>query len=814
MGSRTVTERINIVATEGLESDWRYHYDLLVVPELSKETKGLSDGWVAPHSTIASYGGISIEELEVIRGIAGVETAAPLSIIGYSTVNGIDIEYIDAIPGSYYEIQHVQKVFDGLKTYEILNKTDLKRFAPSGTEQDSVSKQIASETGIDVNTPVIGTELKKPNELLIIAIDPVAENKLFTISESLEGSFRLEDTHFEEDSEFAGIPMIPVIKLATSGVKMEETISVASVHIPNDAVFSENLTSDLETYLKTPEMNVSFNSFQNRWNRNHVALNVEKDSTFKELAIAKFASSSIDVYHYDPIQFSNELSIKEDGIPIISTSPVEVDDFSKLSFYREKSDIAKKAFGIDVINYYHPKRIKPILNEKWTEEDPLDVYTPHHSAIIKDGAGNTLKPTPLLPLPFKNTYYTGAPDLITTIEAATYFYGSRPPISSVRIVVKDVAGRTAESQRIIEDVAAQIKEKTGHHVELMLGSTASKVQIDLGIEEVGSPGVVEEGWQQAGVSWSIQEEIEKSNLLLFGYLLMISIIFCYTLITHSLLRRSRDFALLRAMGWSRRNVLRALLLEVLILCVLALLPIFVVNSIIKMLPWLEICILISISVIVISLGYWMGSRKALRMSPRAGLEGEGIEWWFMRLFSINGLFTYILHQLMRRPARFGLMAIVIGLTSFMVVLFTATQKSLSDFLFLSFLGETIDLNLSGLQTTLLYVGIFLTVSTLFVLQYLNSIERRSEYSILRSIGWSTGRMQYYTGMEVLLVATVGSGIGGLCAYWLLISYSTIVMSIWFVILVLLAPIFLMLLFSVILVQVLKVSEMKSGQFTG
>lgn len=807
MGSRSVTERIIIQATDDLEKNWRYHYDLLVVPKSIYEANGLSDGWVAPQSTIASYGGISIEDLELIRGIPNVETAAPLSIIGYSTVNGIDLEYIDAVPGNYYEIQHVQNVFDGLKTYKLSNKSELKRFAPIGTEKDEIAEQISRETGKNVNAPVIGTELKKPNELLIIAIDPEAENELFTFTESLEGSFRLEDAVLEEESDYAGIRMIPVVKLAKNEVEMKEKVVVNSIEIPADAQNSGDLSRKMKEFKRNEEVNITVNSFQNRWNRNHVAIDVENGSAFKESNIAMFASSRIDVYHYQPIQYSN-VSNEEGNIPLIAAQPVQIESESKLPIYRHKTDTVKKGFGIDVLNYYHPKRIKPILNGNWLEGDPLDIYTPDHSIILKDGAGNSLSPTPLLPLPLKNAYSTGSPDLITTLEAATYFYGSEPPISSIRIVVKDVAERTAESQRKIEDVAAQIRELTGHQVELMLGSTASKVHIDLGVKKAGSPGIVEEAWQRAGVNWTIQEQIEKSNLILFIYLLIVSLILCYTMITHSLLRRSRDFAMLRAIGWSRRNIMLVLLAEVFGLTAISFMPLFIVNLIADYVKLLELSVLLLVNLIVIGLGYWIGSRKALKMSPRTGLEGNVTEWRAMRLFSIRGLFTYIVHQMVRRPLRFGLLATVVALTSFMGILFIATRKSLSEFLFLSFLGETIDLNLSGFQSVFLGLGIFITVSNIFLLLYLNYIERRFEYSILRAIGWSIGRIQIFVVIEVLLVATIGSGLGVLFAYVVLITYSNIAIPINYILLVLLAPSFIMILFSILITKSLNLQYTK------
>ena len=53
---------------------------------------------------------------------------------------------------------------------------------------------------------------------------------------------------------------------------------------------------------------------------------------------------------------------------------------------------------------------------------------------------------------------------------AKYYYQNTPPLSSVRVLVEGVEERSEESQRKIEQVAQEIMEQTGHHVEIMLGS--------------------------------------------------------------------------------------------------------------------------------------------------------------------------------------------------------------------------------------------------------------------------------------------------------------------------------------------------------
>ena len=107
---------------------------------------------------------------------------------------------------------------------------------------------------------------------------------------------------------------------------------------------------------------------------------------------------------------------------------------------------ARSALGYNYIDFYDSEKVLPVLQTNWKKGDPVDIYTPPNSKILEDGAGNPVSETYLLPLPFKDTYYTGAPDAITTMEAAKVFYKKENPISSIRIVVKDVAERSDASQ--------------------------------------------------------------------------------------------------------------------------------------------------------------------------------------------------------------------------------------------------------------------------------------------------------------------------------------------------------------------------------
>lgn len=826
VAAQSVSERIVLQTKTDLDQSWRYSFDLLVLPQQNGENKDRINDLIAPHSSIASYGGISIDDLELIRSIPGVKIAAPLSLIGYIPMEMIFATYTQANAGNIYEIKRITKTHDGLSEHVISESSyihDYGYISDSPDEESAysiLSNKLTKERDGYKSTLPPSSSFRFNNELLLVAIDPIEENHLFTFNESLIVGNKLDSVPVKKFGSFNG-NLIPIVALSNQQTIMDETVIISKIEVP-EKVIESDIANDVQNYMnslpKTEVVNLTIPTLSAEWKYKSVGnVNLLGGDKYKEEPNLGSITSNAELFRYSPITY-NVLQNEDDTIPLLqpdkneSSNIFHSDMSANIPRYRFiMDDRASFPIGFNIIDLYDSEKVIPVLKTNWKQGNPVDIYTPPNSQILEDGAGNTLQEKFLLPLPFKDTYYSGAPDAITSIEAAEIFY-EKDPISSIRIVVEGVSERTDASQRKVEKISKEIMDKTGHHVEIMLGSAAAKVHVDLGNEQAGEPGLLEEGWQKAGVSWSIQEQVEESNTLLFFYLLAVVFIFCYTVITHSLLSRSAEFAILRAVGWSRKKIIGALVVETVGLTLFSLIPIIIANIVLNTMAWSKLGYILLFVLPVIGIGYLTGSNKALKLSPRAGLEGEGNQWRFMALFPIRGLLSYIIHQLIRRPIRFSLLSIVLAMTSFMIILFIATQKSLSDFLLLSFLGETIDLNLKGFQTVFLVVGIILTVTIVFLLLFFNITERKGEFIILRSIGWSIQRIQIYMGIEVILIGLIGSIIGGVGAYCLLTYFSTIWLPIWLLLTVILAPSILMLIFTMLIVQKMKMKGIINGHY--
>lgn len=277
------------------------------------------------------------------------------------------------------------------------------------------------------------------------------------------------------------------------------------------------------------------------------------------------------------------------------------------------------------------------------------------------------------------------------------------------------------------------------------------------------------------------------------------------MITHSLINRSVEFAQLRTIGWSRKRIIYGLSLEVISLTIFSLIPVLFFKASYGSFTWKDIAFIGTLNGAIIATGYFSGSYRSLLLSPRMGLSGEGTSDG-RRLISVRGFFTFIFHQMMRGPLRFGLLVLSVLLSTLMVILFVSTQYSLSEFLYLSFLGEAIDLHLLPYQKALLGLGVGLTIAVVVVLLWLNLWERQEEFGLLWAIGWPRRRLMLYTLIEAGTIGSLGGILGSLSALIILKLFSTLWLPPWVVVVAVLLPMALMMAVTAIVMHFIKLAS--------
>lgn len=327
-----MTQGIVVSAKEDLEDRWRWQYDILVYPKESQEYQGLGYGWVAPQTSIASYGGISMAELETIRQVSGVEVAAPLSLLGYFNFSLARADFTEGELGKVYEIQHVQKAFDGLRNIQLKNTTRYSEYVgnigygkiPLLGDSDRISYSEAIVPSNEV--------LRYPNEVLLVAIDPEEEAQLYHLSEAIVEGNDLFEAEVKKHSN--DMYSIPIIALRDQGLQVKEIIEVSEVEIPEviDVSQFDSTISYLRHLPKTQLAHLEVNPYSSEIRYRNVRLNFGKDGFKKEEPQALYMTK-IDYTRYAPIYF--EIMKQEEGIPFLY---VEGQEVAKNPYMGEQDD--------------------------------------------------------------------------------------------------------------------------------------------------------------------------------------------------------------------------------------------------------------------------------------------------------------------------------------------------------------------------------------------------------------------------------------------------------------------------------------------
>ncbi len=177
---------------------------------------------------------------------------------------------------------------------------------------------------------------------------------------------------------------------------------------------------------------------------------------------------------------------------------------------------------------------------------PLELYFPPQITLLYDENGAPVAPKiirPSSPQITTTLYFHPPPLLLTTLEAARAIAGD-DCISAIRVRVAGVDRFSPEAQSKIEAVAAEIINRTGLDVDIVVGSSPRPVLVHL-------PGIgyVEEYWVQKGVALTTHREVQRANLLLFAAMLAVCALFIFNTTSTTVAGRIGEFGLLKALGW-------------------------------------------------------------------------------------------------------------------------------------------------------------------------------------------------------------------------------------------------------------------------
>lgn len=413
--------------------------------------------------------------------------------------------------------------------------------------------------------------------------------------------------------------------------------------------------------------------------------------------------------------------------------------------------------------------IDPIaaLGERSPNQVPLETYLPPLVTLKYDAEGNPVEGDPTLrPTLNYEGYLVSPPDILMSLESARglleygcFNYagpeygedfwksikadcsGSKDDIiSAIRIRVGDIEELTPEAQVRIEQIAQQIVEETGLHVDIMVGSSPEPVLVHIpGYGEVPELGYVEELWIKKGVSTLVTQGINRADSLLFGLMLLVSLLFLFNANYVSVLGRMPEFGVMLALGWRRASLFTMILGEGALLGLLSSalgtvaawglvqnfgLPISL-NRILWLLPLGSLLFLLGSL-----LPAWMASRAQPSSVMRAG-ETQAAA----RVPKGANLWSYAAGGVLRRPGRSLITVLGLALSSAFLVLLKLVLDGLDGALYGTLLGQWVRTQVQPFHFMMAGVALLAAALGAAVLMLLNIMQRRHEIGLLVALGW-------------------------------------------------------------------------------
>jgi len=362
-------------------------------------------------------------------------------------------------------------------------------------------------------------------------------------------------------------------------------------------------------------------------------------------------------------------------------------------------------------------------------------------------------------------YVNQPPLLLTTLDGAEYFadpdrYEGRPGeafISAIRVRVSGVEPGPASEAKLAR-VAADIHEATGLLVDIVVGSSARPIQVDLAAGTFGRPALtVSEGWAVKGVAVRFLEAVRLQDIAIFSLVLIVAGILVAQTAYLSVRGRRREFAVLRSLGWSQLQITLLVELEMLLLGIgagglaLALgIPLAALLNVET--AELQFFAVAPLSVLVAAISGLVPALAAGRGAAHDALVGPAPRRQ-IRLRSIDQLALSDLRHYRLREALLGATGVALGAT--LVGAITLIVLGFSGVLDTSLLGVYLSDRVRPFH--LVIAGLTMAVASVAVAEVIASgyLEREADLAALRALGWPRSAVSRY-----LLDQALALGLGG------------------------------------------------------
>lgn len=765
INSFKTSSTMNIITRDELQNNWRTDYDLLIRPTTSEANTGDLSELVRRSDMGNIRGGITLEQYEIIKGIEGVLVAAPISFIGYISSNIFEFSF-DFDEEGFYVTEQSVKIFDGIR-YRDYIKDNGGRVTQYKKDAESIENQIdfIRNGGWVTTSGSMGIPGRDNYFWSLIAVDPIAEAKLLHLDQAIiEGEYL---PNLNQLLETRGMPLIPIL-LQKKSFDVLTSYTISKVDLDPQISRDEIMALGGEEYIKQlpreQVFHIEYNPYSDDLLYYYGRIDIEEGQLVKlDDRMTKILGTPF-LYELGEVEFKQAGDLE--GFPLLEATAIGHQ--GEQIYYRSlESSLFDKPFGFDLYGIFDSNLL---VNPYVTSDQPKspDYYNPDIVYFTHDVKGNPIdQRVEYRNSPYKNTYSTGGVDAITTLEGAKFFLGDAP-ISIIRVIVDGVGERSVKNMEKVEKVAAEIREKTGLNVDVMIGAADRKVQVFLDdYEGVPGYGYILEGWSQAGASFAISERVSSTNIFLLVFVLFVGWISLSLIYRNYVEVRKKEIYICYTVGWSKRAIIKLLLKESCIVFMAVLTILLITKFMIGeywsweqfndgLLCFIVFALLSNVFLFILPLLRDIEQNKNLRSF------GESIANIWTKS-SMKTMWGYLYRNLLRYPIRTLLKFCILSLTQIYIILFLLVKQSSSSFLILTFLGEGIDLLLEPYQWFIFYIGLFLSVSGYMGILVNQYVKRSQEVQLYRVWGWNSKKYYRLFLLEEIITSflaiCIGLGIG-------------------------------------------------------
>lgn len=743
------TNKGTIVDT--LQQRWSASYDIVVRPagtqSITEDKKLLEPNYLS-----GLNGGISMEQYETIKGIAGVEVAAPIAMIGYAD----------------YQVTFGNVVLPDDGIYRRINATTVDNGL---SEETSTYRNYFPQNIWDINDkgPEYGVgaphlDLTVYSYSLLAGIDPEQEAKLVGLDEAImdlgkSRYFENGDVHaFNEQGNYHEFPIIVNQKAFVDKVE-SITFERLDLQINHDnadevmemvkekggAKYLDTLEGDaVQTFSYTGEE--TFHSFVSKMT------GVDWKSGQLDTEMVHQANNDLTsiVFRPTPLEFREIESPYADRWPFSYQIAPFMNGENTVGVYKNRESFREPK--VMAPSFLELPKIKPnwigfydtgnlAISMDPTNELPMETYRPATAEFVMDAKGNPVNPpAQLQPTGDPYSFLSDPPGMLTTIEAAENLLGDKP-ISSIRIKVSGVSGLSDDSQAILDRVAAEIEERTGLMTDITLGSSPQLALTYIpGLNGEDDLGWIQQPWVNIGSSISIFRETKVGFSAVLSSVIAVAIVYVWSSGIVSLLARRKEFAVLLSVGWRTSQLSRLLFLESTI-----------IGLFVALISWMMLGFIYvnTDSTISFTRFFWTGTFGLIvyilgavvpviltrNISPYEAMRTGEISSNSIRLFHARGIYRMAFNHFIGKWKRSILSVISIALPTALLAMFLYISLRLRGIMYTSLLGEYVALEIGPAHYAAIFISLLIAILTTAEIMWQNVSERREEISLLQAIGW-------------------------------------------------------------------------------